>query len=155
MSTVETTETATAKTVELKRTYEGFSDTLDLVSKEETGSYTEFTDSSKAIEYLNQTGSFVDAANSVLRRNTLKDMRANAGISGTINREVLMSYIKPYRELPQFAAMIKSEDKRKATGEEWNAQTKAICDQIKNVPFIMDAIRKASEAANASSSDNE
>ncbi len=60
-----------------------------------------------------------------------------------------MEFIKPYRELPQFASMITASDKRKATAEEWNKQTSAILEQIKNVPFIMQAIKDKSAVANA------
>ena len=60
-----------------------------------------------------------------------------------------MEYIKSYREIAPFDAMITVSDKRKASAEEWNKQTVAILEQVKNIPFIMNAIRAASAKANA------
>lgn len=139
MSAVETKEP-----VKLTKKYDIFDENLNEVSKEVTVEYTEVDSQEAALEVLNRIGDYVGAANILLRREALKDARAKAGVSGGINRAVLMEFIKPYRELPQFASMIKSADKRKATADEWNAQTRAILDQIKNVPFIMASIKERS-----------
>lgn len=143
MSTV---ETKTPKTIKLTKKYEGYNENLELISVEKEIEFTEVVDNEKALEVLNSTNGYIDAANYLVRRNALSEARKAAGLSGGISREVLMEFIKPYRELPNFAAMIKSEDKRKASAEEWNAQTQAILDQIKNVPFIMQSIKDRSAA---------
>lgn len=142
MSAVETKEP-----VKLTKKYDIFDENLNEVSKEVTVEYTEVTTQEDALAVLNRIGDYIGAANTLLRREALSNARKEAGVSGGINRAVVMEFIKPYRELPQFASMIKSPDKRKATAEEWNAQTRAILDQIKNVPFIMASIRERSASA--------
>jgi hypothetical protein len=144
------TENATEiQPVKTKKTYEYFDENLVLQSKEVEVVYTPVDSQEKAVEELNKLGSWIDAANFAIRRNALREAKKNAGVSGGINRNVLMEFIKPYRELPNFASMISVSDKRKATAEEWDKQTNAILEQIKNVPFIMEAIkaRSAAEAA--------
>lgn len=137
--------------VSFKRGYEGYNDKLELISNEvpvEFDVFSKDTPLEEVMSKLNELNRWTDALNYLLRNEALKDAKKRAGVSGTINRAVLMEFIKPYRELPDFAKYITSEDKRKATSEEWNAQTNAILNQIKNVPFIMDSIRTKSALAN-------
>jgi hypothetical protein len=138
------------KTVEFKRTYEGFDSNLKLVSKEVPVKYTEVLDQNAALEVLNRTNGFVAAANVLLRKEALDKAKVEAGVSGGFNRQVVMDFIKPWRELPQFSSMVKAEDKRKATADEWNAQTEAILEQVRQIPSIMAQLKIQSESANAS-----
>ena len=150
--------------VEFEKEYEYFDEQLNLKKNKVKVSYTEikpvFPDNvteeqkqaliteanNKALEALNASGEWQDAANYVIRRKALAEAKTKAGASGGINRAILMETIKPYRENPQFSGMIKNPDKRKATAEEWEAQTAAICAQIKDIPFIMDSIKARSAA---------
>jgi hypothetical protein len=149
MSKTENATEISVQPIKTKKTYEYFDENLVLQSKEVEVVYTPVDSQEKAVEELNKLGSWIDAANFAIRRNALREAKKNAGVSGGINRNVLMEFIKPYRELPNFASMISVSDKRKATAEEWDRQTNAILEQIKNVPFIMEAIkaRSAAEAA--------
>lgn len=150
----------------LKKKYEYFDENFELQTKEVLVEFTligpvypdnataeqkaaidqEVTQS--ALAELNRINDFVGAANFLIRREALKNARLSAGISGGINRAVLMEFIKPYREAEPFASMISATDKRKATAEEWDKQTKAIIDQIKNVPFMVNSIKALSAKAN-------
>ena len=135
--------------VTIKKTYEYFDENLQLTKKEVEVKFTPAVTYADAVSRLaNDSNKLLEGANLVLRKEELKNARNAAGVSGGINREVLMEFIKPYREMPEFAQMISASDKRKATAEEWNKQTQAILDQIKNVPFIMKGIRDRSTAAN-------
>ena len=135
--------------VTIKKTYEYFDENLQLQKKEVEVKFTPAVTYADAVSRLsNDSAKLLEGANLVLRREALKNARTDAGVSGGINREVLMEFIKPYREIPEFASMISASDKRKATAEEWNKQTQAILDQIKNVTFIMKGIRERSAAAN-------
>ena len=149
MSAVETKPEV--EKVSVKKTYEAFDNNLVLQSKDVTVEYEVFTADAKpetVMNKLNEINRWRDAANFLIRNEALKQARKDAGVSGGINRVVLMEFIKPYRDLPQFSGLITSSDKRKATAEEWDKQTNAILDQIKNVPFIMDSIRAKSVIAN-------
>ena len=138
------TETA-PEAEKFTKKYEVYNDDLELTEKEVEVSFAPASDLSAAITRLgNEDNKVLAGCNVILKREALRDARAKAGVSGGINRAVLMEYLRPYRELPQFASMIASSDKRKATAVEWNAQTAAICEQIKNVPFIMSAIKAKS-----------
>lgn len=137
-------------TVTITKKYEVYDDNLTLQEKEVKVEFTPATSYEDAVAKLgNDPAKLLEGANIVLRREALSNARAAAGVSGGINRGVLMEFIKPYRELPQFASLVTATDKRKATAEEWNKQTQAILEQIKNVPFIMDGIKVASAKANA------
>lgn len=143
-----TTEASTVQPVKSTRKYEFFDSNLVLQTREVEVEYTPVTTQEDAVKAINEIGDWITAANHVIRKKALADARAKAGVSGGINREVLMEFIKPYREMPQFASLISSSDKRKATAEEWNKQTEAILSQIRNVEFIMNAIKERSAAAN-------
>lgn len=150
-----TVKTETEK-VDLKKKYEYFDENLVLQSKEVPVSFEVFTVDAKlenVMVKLNAINRWIDAANYLIRNEALKAARTAAGVSGGINREVLMNFIKPYRELPQFASMISASDKRKATAEEWDKQTGAILEQIKNVPFVINSIKELSAKANSEESD--
>ena len=141
MSTNETV----SNEVTIKKTYEFRDENFALQKKEVEVKFTPATTYEEAVTRLNNDANkLLDGANSILRREVLSEARRNAGAEGGINNAVLMEFIKPYRELPDFAKLVTATDKRKATAEEWNAQTEAILAQIKNVPFIVDAIKKAS-----------
>lgn len=144
MSKVETVEP-----VKISKTYEVYNDNLELVKKTVEVEFVPATSYEEAVSRLgNDVNKMLDGLNSIIRRETLSEARKTAGVSGGINREVLMNFIKPYRDLPVFAKMISAEDKRKASAEEWNAQTNAILEQIKNVPFVIDSIKQLSSKAN-------
>jgi hypothetical protein len=149
MSTVEKTPEKAAEPVKMTKSYEGYDDNLILIKRDVEVVYTPVSDQTTAVEALNKLGSWIEAANFAIRKNALKEARQKAGVDGSINRAVLMEFIKPYRELPQFAGLISVADKRQATAEEWNKQTAAILEQIKNVSFIMSAIKEKSAIANA------
>lgn len=146
MSTTEPkVESLESNVVSIKKTYEIYNDNLELVSKEVTVNFTPPLNYEEAVSRLgNDINKMLEGLTAILRREELNKARKEAGVSGGINRAVLMEFIKPYRELPQFASLITATDKRKATAEEWNKQTSEILNQIKNVPFIMDSIRQAS-----------
>ena len=166
MSTQET-QVKNPNLVEFDREYEYFDENLNLQTKKvpvkfeviapvypenatpEQKSTIDAQVNQKAIAKMNELGKWQEAVNFLIRREALTAAKVAAGVSGGINRAVLMEFIKPYRELPQFASMITASDKRKATAEEWNKQTSAILEQIKNVPFIMQAIKDKSAVANA------
>lgn len=137
--------------VTLKRKYDVFDENFVEVSKEVTVTFTPAVTYEEAVQRLNSdTAKILTGCNMVLRREALNEARKNAGVGeGVINRAVLMEFIKPYRELPQFAKFVASSDKRKATAEEWDAQTKAILEQVKTAPFMVQAIKDASAKANA------
>lgn len=144
-----TQEETKPEVITIKKTYEFFDVNLVLQSKEVEVNFTPASTYEEGVSRLNNdVNKLLEGVNVVLRKQALTEARNSAGVSGGINREVLMQFIKPYRELPQFSAMITNSDKRKATADEWNKQTNAILDQIKNVPFIMDSIRSASAKAN-------
>lgn len=134
--------------VTIKKTYEFFDENLTLQKKEVEVTHNPAATYEEAVNRLgNDPTKLLEGANVILRRESLREARVSAGVSGGINRGILMEFIKPYRELPQFASLISVADKRKATAEEWDKQTTAILDQIKNVPFIMDGIKAASANA--------
>ena len=138
-----------SKEVTIKKTYEYFDENLVMQSKEVEVKFTPAVTYEEGVARLNSdAGRILEGINIVLRKSALSEARGAAGVSGGINRAVLMDFIKPYRELPQFASMITATDKRKATAEEWNKQTSAILEQIKNVPFIMTSIRELSTKVN-------
>src|SRR5437667_7162283 len=146
------TEVKETEKVSIKKSYEFFDENLVLQQKEVTVEYETFTGEAKpekVMAKLNEINRWVDAANFLIRNEALKAAKASAGVAGGINRAVLMEYIKSYREIAPFDAMITVSDKRKASAEEWNKQTSAILEQVKNIPFIMNAIRAASAKANA------
>src|SRR6266853_843484 len=156
MSTQQPEKEAEVKTetekVSIKKSYEFFDENLVLQQKEVPVEYETFTSDAhpqKVMAKLNEINRWVDAANFLIRNEALKSAKASAGVSGGINRAVLMEYIKSYREIAPFDAMITVSDKRKASAEELNKQTSAILEQVKNIPFIMNAIRAASAKANA------
>ena len=139
------TEVKETEKVSIKKSYEFFDENLVLQQKEVTVEYETFTGDAKpekVMAKLNEINRWVDAANFLIRNEALKAAKASAGVAGGINRAVLMEYIKSYREIAPFDAMITVSDKR-------NKQTSAILEQVKNIPFIMNAIRAASAKANA------
>jgi len=143
---------AETEKVSIKKSYEFFDENLVLQQKEVPVEYETFTENAhpqKVMAKLNEINRWVDAANFLIRNEALKAAKASAGVAGGINRAVLMEYIKSYREIAPFDVMITVSDKRKASAEEWNKQTNAILEQVKNIPFIMNAIRAASAKANA------
>lgn len=135
--------------ITIKKTYEFFDENLQLQKKEVEVKHVPATTYEEAVTRLgNDPTKLLEGANMILRRQSLSEARANAGVSGGINRGILMEFIKPYRELPQFASLVTNNtDKRKITAEEWDVQTNAILSQIKEVPFIMNGIKAASAAA--------
>jgi hypothetical protein len=148
MSKTETT--ATIEPTTFKRTYTGFDENLKSVEKEVEVSFTPVTTNENALVELNRINNFVDAANYLIRREALAKAKESAGISGGFDRETVMNFIKPWREMPMFSAMVKAEDKRKATAEEWNAQTEAILEQIRQIPVLLQQLKDASAKAIAS-----
>lgn len=151
MSTVPANENTpkTPEPITVKKSYEFFDENLVMQKKEVEVTFNLANTYEEAVTRLgNDPAKLLEGANVVIRREALSEARKNAGVSGGINRAVLMEFIKPYRELPQFASMITASDKRKATAEEWDKQTSSILEQIKGVPFIMDAIKLASQKAN-------
>ena len=142
---------AETEKVEVTKEYEFFDSNLELKTVKVPVVYETFTENAKpesVMAKLNAINRWNDAANYLIRNEALKLAKATAGVSGGINREVLMNFIKPYREIPEFAAMISVSDKRKASSEEWNKQTNAILSQVKLSEFMMNSIRKASAKAN-------
>ena len=135
-------------TVTLKKTYEFYDENLVAQTKEVEVAFTPALTYEEGVQRLNaDTAKILEGINAILRREVLLTARKECGASGGINREVLMNWIRPNRELPQFAKMVTATDKRKVSAEEWNKQTQAILDEIKNVPYIMNAIKTLSTQA--------
>src|SRR6185436_3188172 len=100
---------AETEKVKLDKKYEFFDENLQLQEKTVPVEFEIFTTDAKpetVMTKLNSINRWLDAANFLIRNEALKNARAAAGVSGGINRAVLMEFIKPYRELPQFASLI-------------------------------------------------
>ena len=135
-------------TVTVSKTYEFYDENLVSQKKTVEVSFTPALTYEEGVTRLeSNTAKILEGINAILRREALAGARKECGASGGINREVLMNWIRPNRELPQFAKMVTATDKRKVSAEEWNAQTQAILDEIKNVPYIMNAIKTLSAQA--------
>ncbi len=141
MSTVETAP----KVITFERTIVGFDKDLKNVEKTVSGSYTEVASQEDALAVLNRTNSFIEAANVIVKKEAISKAKNEAGLEGGFDRETVMNFIKPWREMPQFSAMVKAEDKRKATADEWNAQTEAILEQVRQIPVLMAQLKAASD----------
>lgn len=137
------------KVVQIKKTFEGYDENLEPKSVDIDFNFTEPVTYEEAVQRLNgDTSKMLQGLIGVLRREAIANERAKAGAANFINREALMLFIKPYRDIEPYSNLVTATDKRKASAEEWNAQTTAIIADAKKSPFTMSGIKKLSDKMN-------
>jgi len=71
-------------------------------------------------------------------------------------KKIVLDYIKNYRDIPPFSSIVTTE---KGKSKEWKGQydlqTVRILEEIKNVPFIVNAIKAAAALSTASDEDED
>src|SRR6267142_6691566 len=71
-------------------------------------------------------------------------------------KKIVLDYIKNYRDIPPFSSIVTTE---KGKSKEWKGQydlqTIRILEEIKNVPFIVNAIKSAAALSTASDEDED
>lgn len=126
---------STQEPTKITKKYSFYNENLEPEEKTVEVPFTEAKTYEEAVSRLgNDTASLTRAINATLRRQALKAEMLKVRGQG-ISSKVLMEFIRPYREVPKFKAVT-----------DWTEQTKMILSEIKNVSFILDAVRAKSAA---------
>ena len=71
-------------------------------------------------------------------------------------KKIVLDYIKNYRDIPPFSAIVTTEKgKSPDWKKQYDVQTVRILEEIKNVPFIVNAIKAAAALSTASDEDED
>jgi len=71
-------------------------------------------------------------------------------------KKIVLDYIKNYRDIPPFSSIVTTEKgKSKDWKGQYDLQTVRILEEIKNVPFIVNAIKAAAALSTASDEDED
>lgn len=102
-----------------------------------TVNFTPATDYQSAVaRFGNDTDALLEALNAKLQRDAFTAARREVRGQG-IPRSVINTFIKPYRESAQFKDM------------SYGDQTRAILEQVKSIPFMLNALKDAAAKAAA------
>lgn len=85
----------------------------------------------------------VNALNAALKKAALREASATVKSQG-VSKKAMLDFIKPYRNASPFKELVTTEKGDKNWKDQYNAQTKALIEQVKNVPFMVEAIKSAS-----------
>lgn len=136
------TESTVSNVIEKK--YKVFDlDTLAIKEIPVKVTFTPATDVGEAQSRLgNDTKVILEALNSALREKTLADARNEAKGNG-VPKAAVLKYINPYRLNSPYKELVTVERGKDGWKEQYAKQTTAILEAVKNVPFIMDAIKNS------------
>src|SRR5436190_927172 len=71
-------------------------------------------------------------------------------------KKIVLDYIKNYRDIPPFSSIVTTEKgKSPDWKKQYDVQTVRILEEIKNVPFIVNAIKAAAALSTASDEDED
>jgi hypothetical protein len=120
---------ARQKSDSFKRTVPFYDDNFDLQTKTVEGKIVTAKSLTEAKELFgNDDAKVLDALNSQLRENQIS-LAMNAA-SGGMEERFIMGFIKPMRSMVPFNTI-----------EDEKAQTKAILEQVKTVPFLLEGLK--------------
>ena len=130
----------------LEKTYKVFD--LETMTSKSVEVKTEFSPAANVQDALGRFGgnetAITSALNAYLRRSALAVARANAVVGAS--KSLVMNTIRPFRDFPNFAAMLVKNAEGKVTPESRAAQTKAILEMFKSSPALVEALKAAAAA---------
>jgi len=143
MSKNQVTETANDTTKKLESSIKGYNlETLDLEDVPVKAEIEPAKDVPSAMERLGKDEDFIlSVLNSALEAKAISEAREKAFGSKYVPKQSVLKYINSYRNSPQYAKMVTKERGDSGWKEQYAEQTKAILRDVKDVPFIMNAIR--------------
>lgn len=117
-------------------------DTMAVESLPISKDFTPATSTAEAIERLGSDEAVIlDALNAALTDKILSDARKEAFGGNKVPKSAVLKHVNVYRNSPQFSKLVTEERGKPNWKEQYSAQTAAILKAVKDVPFIMDAIR--------------
>jgi hypothetical protein len=139
---------ASVKTVEVKKIEKKvkFYDLTDLMMKSQDIKL-DFTPAGNFQEALQRISAgakseeLTEMLNSILESKAISEAKKNQIPGGFASKKVVMEFIKSYRVVPQFAALVTLEKGDAGWKPQYDKQTDAILGQIKNIPFLMDSLK--------------
>ena len=87
-----------------------------------------------------------DALTPILRNAALTNQKKTAIGENGASKKIVLDQIKNFRDVPPFSTIVTAERGKPGWKEQYQKQTDAIIAEVKNVPFIVNAI-KAKAAA--------
>lgn len=133
-----------------KRTVKFYDENFDIKSDTAEGTVTQAKTLDEAKQLFgNDEAAVLKALNSQLRENQIS--AAVAAKSGGMEERFIMGFIKPMRSMSPFNEMVTDEDDTKQV----KAQTKAILDQVKTVPFLLEGLKSYCKIRSTEGEDSE
>lgn len=115
---------------DFKRNVKVLDENFDSKTIEVAGTFNPADSYEKALEMFgNDQGKILDALNSVLKAQAIQ-AQVEAKTAGAFDERFVMKFIKTFRSVPPFNAIEKESE-----------QTKAILEQIKTVPFLLQSLK--------------
>src|SRR6266850_957653 len=142
----ETTALAAPEKQTITRKYSYYDDNFVLVEKEVKFDFVPAASLQEALQRLNgEEKTAVAALNTAIQRKAGYDARnAAIGTGGVISKKAFLDFVKPYRNASPFKEMVTKNKGDDGWKDEYRAQTKALAEQVKSVPFMVAAIKSAS-----------
>lgn len=98
--------------------------------------------SAEAIERLgNDEAVLIALLNSALESKALETAKTSAFTADMVAKQSVLKHVNVYRNSPQYKDMVTVERGHKDWKEQYGKQTEKILSDVKDVPFIMNAIR--------------
>lgn len=137
--------TPNAEPIKVEKTYKYFNlATFEEVEEKAEVTFTPAADYAEALARVNNDQAIVTRAlNAFLQRAAFTEKRREIGAKGA-SRKIVLSVIKPFRNLPPWEAI---EDRKE--------QTKKLLEMVKDSPIIVEAIKQASMKAAETGEDDD
>lgn len=159
--TMSTTEKTAPATTETDNTFEKTFKFIDLATMKDqkvtkTVTFVPAADFKSALERLSSVEKgeekATSAVNTVLRDVEIQNVRKASVPANAAPRNVVLDFIKPYRNGPTFAKLMEIDGKVIEKGDKrwkplYDAQTESVLDAIKDIPFIMEQLKGIAASA--------
>lgn len=95
----------------------------------------------------NDDKTLLSLMNSELRNRTISEAKKAKLPTNAVPKKIALDFIKNFRVSPTFSGLVTLEKGQEGWKEQYNAQTDAIFTQIRQVPFMMDELKKIAAAS--------
>jgi hypothetical protein len=148
------------KAEEIEKTYKYY-DLQTFELKETTGKFNftppaTFDDALQALNALfsGNDAALKEAITPILRNAAIANNRREIIGANGASKKIVLDQIKTFRDAPEFSVIVTAERGKPGWKEQYAKQTSTILEQVKNVPFIVNAI-KGKAAADTGAEDTE
>lgn len=137
----------------IKKTFKFFDENFTSQSKDIEVKFVPATTYAEALQRLNDEKTATAALNVALENLAVAEERKKVVGSLGLSKKAVLDFIKPFRGVPKYAALVTTEKGDAGWKDQYNKQTDAILADCKGNEFVMMNIRAA--AQNASDDDTD